>query len=343
MKNTNFLKTKLGFLKSRYFIDVLDNIVGSRYHLKKIEDKDKHAVTISKWIYFAVVFFFSFYSILVTGIFGIIKDEQTKTSLLFFVAFSEIITFFLFLFDYFLWFWSAPARNIKGSKKPRLRFLFSSLSFSLIISLLPSLYVIDLIIPNNLNIPFINYLKSFKFLRMIRILMLLNIFRSFSSLFSVFKTQKTILINVFVLLFIIVILFSLVILDVETDYVNSLPADQRPSSYVDSFSKAIYFTTISLTTIGYGDISPQSDIAKTLVMIMSVIGIAIFAIPSGVIAGTFLTKMQSNIEKKRKQKEEQLQAAKETENTENTSSEEVIDEQEQTEETEDNTEQNQQS
>ncbi|MGZ9428372.1 potassium channel family protein [Mycoplasma sp. AC157] len=297
------MKNKLFFLKSDYFLTILDNIVATRENMKGIKDEHQQKVKITKIIYFSVIFFFSILSIFSTTILALYLNNNDSSGIKHLVGFMEVFTFFLMIFDYLLWVWSAPVRNVKKHKYPRIFFVFSVLSFNLILSILPSLYSIDLLTPTELNISWITLLKSFKFLRMIRIILLLNLFSSFSSLFSVFKTQKTILTNIFVFIIIVILLFSLIILDAELDYIknNKIPEEDL-GSYVNTFPKAIYFTTITLTTIGYGDITPHSDIARSLVVIMSIIGIAIFAIPSGVIAGAFLSKVQTKIEKKEKHK-----------------------------------------
>ena len=57
------------------------------------------------------------------------------------------------------------------------------------------------------------------------------------------------------------------------------------------FYDAIYWATVSLTTVGYGDIYPVSTIGRLVTMISSVLGIAIIALPSGIITGGYLTEI----------------------------------------------------
>lgn len=46
----------------------------------------------------------------------------------------------------------------------------------------------------------------------------------------------------------------------------------------------MYWSVVSLTTVGYGDLYPTSDFGRAIAMISSFIGIAIVAMPSGIIA-----------------------------------------------------------
>ncbi|MGZ9755993.1 potassium channel family protein [Mycoplasma sp. 394] len=78
------------------------------------------------------------------------------------------------------------------------------------------------------------------------------------------------------------------------------------SGYVKNFVDALYFSTITLTTIGYGDLLPHAPITKIIVSVNALIALAIIAIPSGVIAGAFLTEMQAHIQKKNKKKDTEV-------------------------------------
>ncbi|MHA3802012.1 potassium channel family protein [Mycoplasma sp. VS30B] len=66
------------------------------------------------------------------------------------------------------------------------------------------------------------------------------------------------------------------------------------NGYPTNFWNAIYFTTMTLTTIGYGDFVPHAPITKGIVVFISLVSIAIIAIPSGLIAGSFLNEMQKH-------------------------------------------------
>ena len=65
----------------------------------------------------------------------------------------------------------------------------------------------------------------------------------------------------------------------------------EPDSF-ETFFDAVYWATISLTTVGYGDIYAVTTIGRLVTMISSVFGIAIIALPSGVITAGYLEEMK---------------------------------------------------
>ena len=75
----------------------------------------------------------------------------------------------------------------------------------------------------------------------------------------------------------------------------------EPESF-KTFFDAIYWATVSLTTVGYGDIYPVTTIGRLVTMVSSVFGIAIIALPSGVITAGYL----SEVNKKRDDEEDSI-------------------------------------
>lgn len=67
----------------------------------------------------------------------------------------------------------------------------------------------------------------------------------------------------------------------------------------DNFFDVIYCATISLTSVGYGDIIPVSDADRIFTMMSAFVGIAIIALPSSIITAGYLDvlKDESNGDK----------------------------------------------
>ena len=115
-------------------------------------------------------------------------------------------------------------------------------------------------------------LRAFKFLRYSK---------SFDIITNVFRKQKKVLSAVATMAVAYIIISALVIYNVE------------PDSF-ETFFDAIYWATISLTTVGYGDIYPITTIGRIVTMISSAFGIAIIALPSGVITAGYLEEISKD-------------------------------------------------
>ncbi len=76
-----------------------------------------------------------------------------------------------------------------------------------------------------------------------------------------------------------ILVAALVIFNVEPDSFNT-------------FFDAVYWATVSLTTVGYGDIYPVSTMGRIITMLSSVFGIAIVALPAGIITAGYMTEIQ---------------------------------------------------
>ena len=102
--------------------------------------------------------------------------------------------------------------------------------------------------------------------------------RNFEIISNVLKKQKRTLYAVITLAAAYITISALVIFNVEPETFNT-------------FFDAIYWATVSLTTVGYGDIYPISNVGKIITMISSIIGVAIIALPSGVITAGYLEEI----------------------------------------------------
>lgn len=61
-----------------------------------------------------------------------------------------------------------------------------------------------------------------------------------------------------------------------------------------TFFDAVYWATVSLTTVGYGDIYAVSTAGRVLTMISSVFGIAIVALPAGIVTAGYMDELNDS-------------------------------------------------
>ncbi len=190
----------------------------------------------------------------------------------------DYITVSIFIIDYMLRLITADFKLNCKSPTSFILYIFTPMAIIDLISILPSLTI--------LNSGF-RLLKIFRLLRTAKVLRVLKFVRyskSIEIIINVFKKEKNALSAVATLAVVYILISALVIFNVE------------PQSF-DNFFDAIYWATVSLTTVGYGDIYPTSTIGRIVTMISSVFGIAIISLPSGIITGGYLEAINSNKDK----------------------------------------------
>lgn len=65
-----------------------------------------------------------------------------------------------------------------------------------------------------------------------------------------------------------------------------------------NFFEAFYWTACTLTTVGYGDLYPISNLGRGISIISSMVGIAIIALPSGIITAGYMDEQRSRKDQK---------------------------------------------
>ena len=182
-----------------------------------------------------------------------------------------------FIIDYFLRWITADYKFDQHSPIAFVKYPVSVMAIVDLVSILPSLSIIS------------QGFKVLRVLRMIRALRVLRIFKglrysnSFIIISNVIKSSRKSLIAVITLAIVYIIISALIIFSVEPDSFNS-------------FFDAVYWATVSLTTVGYGDIYPVTILGRLIAMISSLFGIAVVALPAGIITAGYMNELQKSNE-----------------------------------------------
>ena len=82
-----------------------------------------------------------------------------------------------------------------------------------------------------------------------------------------------------------------VCIQMGTAYAVSLLIYQVEPDTFETFFDAVYWSTITLTTVGFGDYTPVTMAGKAVAIITSLLGIAVFALPTGIITAGYLAEL----------------------------------------------------
>lgn len=183
----------------------------------------------------------------------------------------DSITTTIFIIDYLLRLITADFKLGKGFVS-FIRYPFTFMALIDLFAILPSLNIIN---------------KGFKALKMLRLSKMIRVFRAFKTfryskniqiIKNVFVKQKDSLTVVCALAFGYIFITALIMFNLE-------------SATFKTFFDALYWATVSLTTVGYGDIYAVSNIGKFITMVSSLVGIAIVALPAGIITAGYLDEI----------------------------------------------------
>lgn len=183
-----------------------------------------------------------------------------------------------FILDYLLRWFTADLRQPNKNKwRAILLYPFTFMAIIDLLSILPS---------------FISFNRAFKLFRVTRLLKILRVFKfiryskHLQILLRVLRKEKNILFTVFLIAIAYIIITALIMFNIEE------------SSMFNDFFDAIYWATTTLTTVGYGDIYPATDLGRVISMFSAILGVAVIALPSGVITASYLDELRE--EKKNK-------------------------------------------
>jgi voltage-gated potassium channel len=196
----------------------------------------------------------------------------------------EFFSVIIFTIEYMLRIWSCiQNQQFNHPIKGRIRFAFTAMPIIDLLAILP--FYLPMLIPIDLR-----FLRILRLFRIFRVFKMGRYFEAFQMIANVIKSKKEeLLITVFIVMIMLIFASSLMYI-VE----NAV----QPENF-SSIPSAMWWGVATLTTVGYGDIYPITPIGRCLGAVISLLGIGLFALPTGFLASGFAEEIQ-----KRRQQEE---------------------------------------
>jgi voltage-gated potassium channel len=192
-----------------------------------------------------------------------LKKETTYT------YWIEILTSFIFLTDYIARVYTADYKMGYKSYRAYIAYLFTPLAIFDFLSILPVIYLFT---------PVSSMIGLLRLFRIFRALKLIRYSKTMIIIANVIRKVKSQLMAVLILIIVYIFVSAMLIFQLEPNLFNN-------------FFDALYWATISITTIGYGDISPVTPIGRLITMCSALVGVAVIALPSGIITAAYVTEI----------------------------------------------------
>ncbi|XP_069000365.1 potassium voltage-gated channel subfamily KQT member 4 isoform X6 [Embiotoca jacksoni] len=251
------------------------------------------------FVYHAFVFILVF-GCLVLSVFSTIPAHQEFSShCLLILEFVMIVVFGL---EYIIRIWSAGCCCRYRGWQGRLRFARKPFCVIDIIVLIASVAVVSA--GSQGNIFATSALRSLRFLQILRMVRMDRRGGTWKLLGSVVYAHSKELVTAWYIGFLVLIFSSFLVYLVEKEF------NKEFATYAD----ALWWGTITLTTIGYGDKTPQTWTGRLLSAGFALLGISFFALPAGILGSGFALKVQEqhrqkHFEKRRNPAASLIQAA----------------------------------
>lgn len=185
----------------------------------------------------------------------------------------DLVSVIIFTIEYVLRVWSINHDpRYPHSFKGRVKYIFSWEALIDLLAILP--FYIHVVVGLDLRV-----LRILRLLRLLRLYRLTAYMKSAKLIKDVFRTRAS------DLKLSLVIILSLIIVAACVVYFAEHPAQPEKFS---SIPATLWWAIITVTSVGYGDMVPITVMGKTLTGLISLLGLAVFALPAGIITAGFL-------------------------------------------------------
>uniref|UniRef100_A0A3B5KQD0 Uncharacterized protein n=1 Tax=Xiphophorus couchianus TaxID=32473 RepID=A0A3B5KQD0_9TELE len=222
--------------------------------------------------------FFLVFSCLILSVFATIREYKDNSENALYIL--EIVTIVVFGVEYIVRIWAAGCCCRYRGWRGRLKFARKPFCVIDIMVLIASVSV--LAAGSQGNVFATSAIRSLRFLQILRMLRMDRRGGTWKLLGSVVYAHSKELITAWYIGFLCLILASFLVYSVEKE------SNEEFETYAD----ALWWGLVTLTTIGYGDKVPKTWNGRLLGAAFSMIGVAFFALPAGILGSGFALKVQ---------------------------------------------------
>ena len=195
----------------------------------------------------------------------------------------ETVSVIIFTIEYLLRVWSAPFLYPDKSKPiATIKYIFSFMALIDLLAILP--FYFPLLFTIDMRI-----LRTLRLIRLFRLFKMNRYTNALETVFTVIKNKSHELLSSIFVVFILMLISSVFMYTIESPV--------QPEVFQNGFS-GLWWAVATFTTVGYGDIYPITVAGKIISMIMAILGIALVAVPTGIISSGFMELNQKKCDEK---------------------------------------------
>ncbi len=135
------------------------------------------------------------------------------------------------------------------------------------------------------------YMSAFRALRLLRVFRILKLVRFIGESNNLLRALKASRAKIFVFVFFVLIVSVLL--------GTIMYLVEGPEHGFNSIPHSVYWTIVTLTTVGYGDISPETGLGQLIATFIMIVGYGIIAVPTGIVSAEYVSGAKKNRKKKK--------------------------------------------
>lgn len=222
------------------------------------------------------VFHFCMVSLIILNVLGVMLETVSGivATYRFYVNLFEHISVFIFTLEYFSRLWCC---NINPKYQNRFKYAITPLAIIDLLAILP--FYLGMFLPEDYLI--------FKILRVMRIFRLFKLGHysdAYYTIIKVFYKKAELIFTSLTFIFSLQIVFASLIY---------LAEHQVPDTNFTSIPSALYWSIITMTTVGYGDIYPTTCLGRIVAGFTAVSGVILFSLPTAILASGFFEEIKN--------------------------------------------------
>ncbi len=187
----------------------------------------------------------------------------------------EVFSVAVFSVEYILRVYSCTVRE--KYQRPfwgRIKFMLTPMAIIDLLAILPfflTFLAIDL-----------RFIRTLRLFRLFRVMKLVRYSQSLLLLGKVLRNRKEEMIITVSIMFVLVILTS--------SFMYLAEHEAQPDKFTD-IPTSMWWAIVTLTTVGYGDVFPVTPLGKVFAAVIAVLGIGMFALPTGILGASFVEEI----------------------------------------------------
>ncbi|MCX5752102.1 MAG: ion transporter [Candidatus Krumholzibacteria bacterium] len=189
----------------------------------------------------------------------------------------ELFSIIVFSIEYVLRMWICTENP--SYRRPvfgRIKYLFSPFAIIDLIAIVP--FILPMLIPVDLI-----FMRMLRLLRLLRLLKLGRYSESIKTMAALFKSKREEIA--------VSLTMSIILLLIASSLMYVIENTAQPEAF-SSIPAAMWWGAMTMTTVGYGDVYPITPAGKVLAGVIALLGISLFVLPAGIIAGGYAAEIQ---------------------------------------------------